>query len=231
MSKQPLSYHLASFDFCLTNVNPLLAQVGLYFSIFGHDSGPACFYSSILIIIKKPEFVISVLNVTILCMFPGTKWQLISVVIILIIDFLVLVTQLLYQVRHWIIYQIMFWFSINIRPLGYTSHISSLLYNISAIFSISSGVLKGNFNPYPVFEIPTHPRAILGIFSYLISGIRPLGYIFLYFKPFSNISAIFHWFFDILDYIIWTIFQAFFAILDHLRHIFYGILSFFLSLL
>ena len=36
-------------------------------------------------------------------MFPGTKWQLISVVIILIIDFLVLVTQLLYQVRHWII--------------------------------------------------------------------------------------------------------------------------------
>ena len=73
MSKQPLSYHLASFGFCLTNVNPLLAQVGLYFSIFGHASGPACCYSSILIIIKKPELVISVLNVTILCMFPGTK--------------------------------------------------------------------------------------------------------------------------------------------------------------
>ena len=79
MSKQPLSYHLASFDFCLTTVNPLLAQVGLYFSIFGHYSGPACFYSSILIIIKKPELVISVLNVTILCMFQGTRWPIILV--------------------------------------------------------------------------------------------------------------------------------------------------------
>ena len=38
-----------------------------------------------------------------------------------------------------------------------------------------------------------------------MSLLRPLGYIFLYFKPFSNNSAIFvyyHWFYDILDYII-----------------------------
>ena len=47
-----------------------------------------------------------------------------------------------------------------------------------------------------------------------MSLLRPLGYISLYFKPFSNISAIFvyyHWFYDILDYIIPAISQAFFS--------------------
>ena len=47
-----------------------------------------------------------------------------------------------------------------------------------------------------------------------MSLLRPLGYISLYFKPFSNNSAIFvyyHWFYDILDYIIPAISQAFFS--------------------
>ena len=73
-----------------------------------------------------------------------------------------------------------------LRPLGYTSHISSLLYNISAIFSISSGVLKGNFNPYPVFGIPSHPRAILGIFCDFVPSEAHFLWHFILFCPSSS---------------------------------------------
>ena len=75
----------------LTNSNPILAQVSLMGCIsrfFGHSSGPACVYSRILIIYQETRSCNFFSNVTILCIFPSTRWQLILVVIILIIHFL-----------------------------------------------------------------------------------------------------------------------------------------------
>ena len=62
-----------------------------------------------------------------------------------------------------------------LRPLGYTSHILSLLSNFSVIFSIFfSRCLNGNSSPYPVFEVTIHLRDVLGILSILV----PLRHLF-----------------------------------------------------
>ena len=76
MSKQHLSYFSAFFDFCLTNVNPLLAQVGLYFAIFGRSSRSACFYSRILSIYQETRIANSFLMCIYLLIFSGTRWPL-----------------------------------------------------------------------------------------------------------------------------------------------------------